>query len=165
MLQMYCNDQFLRQVLRKQKSLYFSVRQEKKREILSAALPGNEISSQTIRPRVLTLHNTPNNAVVIADHEGEREWRWGKVFTFHPVWNSCRTSGKQSPWKFIVLLNPSLLNSSHGTLKWYPGNRLALHRDGNYISNYKIQCCPNNKYCAQEVPTQEGEFWPLLTGK
>lgn len=30
MLQMYCNDQFLRQVLRKQKSLYFSVRQEKK---------------------------------------------------------------------------------------------------------------------------------------
>lgn len=57
-----------------------------------------------------------------------------------------------------VLLNPSLLNSSHGTLEWYPGNRLALHRDGNYISNYKIQCCPNNKYCAQEVPPLEDEF-------
>lgn len=98
MLQMYCNNQFLRQVLRKQKSSYFSVRQEKKPEILPAALPGDEVTSQTIRPWVLTLpllHSTPNNAIVNAGYEAGREGRWGKVFTFYLVWNSFRTSGKR----------------------------------------------------------------------
>lgn len=86
-----------------------------------------------------------------------------RIYFLYLAWNTCRTSGKWSLLKFIVLLNPSLLNSSHETLKWYPGYRLALYRDRNYIPNYKIWNCPNNKFCAQEVPTQGDELWPLLT--
>lgn len=87
----------------------------------------------------------------------------GGIYFSYLIWNTCRTSGEWSLLKFIVLLHPSSLNSSHEILKWYPGYRLALYRDGNYIPNYKIWYCPNNKYCAQEVPTQGNEPWPLLT--
>lgn len=87
----------------------------------------------------------------------------GGIYFSYLIWNTCRTSGEWSLLKFIVLLSPSLLNSSHETLKWYPGYRLALYRDENYIPNYKIWYCPNNKSCVQEVPTQGNEPWPLLT--
>lgn len=164
---MYCNSNFLRH--RSFAGEILTCQTGKETQILPAATAGtrgwgklsdNQIPShQTVA--TARYPEQFNSSCLLWKRKGG-EMRAGIYFSYL-IWNTCRTWGKWSLLKFTVLLNPSLLNSSQETLKWYPGHRLALYRDGNYTPNYKIWYCPNNNYCAEEVPTQGDELWPLLT--